>query len=257
MSYHKFIDQIAEKYGNFFTEIATVFFEKAVMFAKSEKYEEAITIARHAVILTNYSNIGNERVYLLGMLSQAYLDNDDLEMADEFFSIGIRLLDKNDESYENDVDQFLDLKIVIEQEKEKKNMGENPNSNQPIKIPVYDEEFTHEIIDKYGYPISLIIDIFFTKAVKLAESKSYKDAITVGTHALLLSNYNPVRYAVLHIIGFLCQVYLKNGQIEAADEYFNFGMEIINKNDEDYDRDIDSFLDLNILIEKELKKSKL
>ena len=119
MSYHRFTEQIVERYGDFFAEITTLFFFKAVELAEGEKYEEAIRIGRHAVILANYSNLGYARVYLLGMLSQAYLDNDEPDMANKFFTLGIQLLNKNDENYDRDVDQFLDLKIIIEKEMEK------------------------------------------------------------------------------------------------------------------------------------------
>lgn len=120
MSYDKFTEQITEKYGDFFSEITTMFFEKAVEFAENEKYEEAVKAGRHAVIMANYSNIGYGYVYLLGMLSQAYLDNDEPEIANEFFTYGIKLLDKNEYNYNDDVDRFLDLKIIIEEELKKK-----------------------------------------------------------------------------------------------------------------------------------------
>ena len=127
MDHDKFIEQIAEKYGDFFSEITYVFFEKAVELAENEKYEEAINIGRHAVIMANYSNLGYARVYLLGMLSQAYLDNDEPEMADEFFKYGIEYLNKNDEDYGSDVDRFLDLKIIIDKELGKKKSKSNNN----------------------------------------------------------------------------------------------------------------------------------
>ena len=120
MSYDKFTEQIAGKYGDFFSEITDAFFEKAVELAEDNKFEEAIKIGRHAVIMANYSNLGYARVYLLGMLTQAYLDNDEPEVANEFFTYGIQLLDKNDYDYNDDIDRFLDLKIIIEEELKKK-----------------------------------------------------------------------------------------------------------------------------------------
>jgi len=120
MSYDKFIEEFIEQYGDFFTEAVTMFFLKAIELAEDEKYEDAIKLGRQALNLAKYSHLDSERVYLLGMLSQAYLDNEEPEMADKFFTHGIKLLDKNDEDYESDVDRFLDIKIIIDKELKKK-----------------------------------------------------------------------------------------------------------------------------------------
>jgi len=166
MGYDRFIEQIAEKYGNFFAEVTDVFFKKAVELAEDKKFEEAIKVGRHAVIMANYSNLGNERVYLLGMLSQAYLDNNEPEMANEFFTLGIRLLNKNDESYDSDIDRFLDLKIIIEKELEKKKGSKMEKKKQleQIRTYLYASKYTEDearIIMEALESDELTIDEFF------------------------------------------------------------------------------------------------
>jgi hypothetical protein len=56
----------------------------------------------------------------------------------------------------------------------------------------------------------------------------------------------------------LCQAYLENDKPEIANRYFLVGMDIIEKgeaeNKDTYIDDINSFLDLKILIDEELKK---
>jgi hypothetical protein len=120
MNYDKFREEIEEKYGDDFSVITTLFFKKAIELADDEKYEDAIKVGRDALVMANYSNIGYSLVYLLGMLCQAYLDNNQPEEANEFFTYGIELLDKNMYDYNEDVDRFLDLKIIIDNELAKK-----------------------------------------------------------------------------------------------------------------------------------------
>jgi hypothetical protein len=121
MNYEGFRQQIEEQHGDFFTTMVTTFFKKAVEFAINKQYEEALKVGNDALAMAQYSNIDYEIVYLIGMLCEAYLDNDQPEIANEFFEFGVKILDENDSSYDRDVDQFLDLKIIIEEELEKKN----------------------------------------------------------------------------------------------------------------------------------------
>ena len=57
----------------------------------------------------------------IGMLCEAYLDNDQPELADEFFKYGMNIIDEGDGTYDTDLNQFLDLKIIIDEELKKKN----------------------------------------------------------------------------------------------------------------------------------------
>jgi hypothetical protein len=66
--------------------------------------------------MAKYSNFEYSVVYLIGMLCQTYLDNGQPEIADRFFNHGIRILDENEPDYNEIVDQFLDLKIIIKEE---------------------------------------------------------------------------------------------------------------------------------------------
>lgn len=120
MSYENFRQQIIEKNGDFFSSAVTAFFEKAVELATNEKYEEALAVGNDALVLVKYSNIGYPVVYLIGMLCQAYLDNDQSEVADMFFRYGIKILNENDATYDDDIDQFLDLKGIIDDELKQK-----------------------------------------------------------------------------------------------------------------------------------------
>lgn len=120
MSYENFRQQIIEKNGDFFSSAVTAFFEKAVELATNEKYEEALAVGNDALVLVKYSNIGYPVVYLIGMLCQAYLDNDQPEVADRFFRYGMTILNENDATYDDDINQFLDLKGIIDDDLKQK-----------------------------------------------------------------------------------------------------------------------------------------
>ena len=120
------------------------------------------------------------------------------------------------------------------------------------------ENFRQEIIEKHGELFSAHLENFFTKAVELATNEHYEDAILVGNDAMVFAKYSGVGYEILYLIGMLCQAHLDNGHSETAEKYFKFGMEIIEGNKKlntgTYEEDINSFLDLKIVIDSELKK---
>lgn len=124
MNYKEFKQEMIDNNGDIFTTVVSVFFEKAVEFAKDENYQDALEIANDALIFYKYSNIGYPVVYLIGMLCQAYLDNDKPEKADELFKIGVAIIDKNHFNFEEDINNFLDLKIIIDEELKKKELEE-------------------------------------------------------------------------------------------------------------------------------------
>lgn len=100
MSYDKFTEQIAEKHRDFFSVITGAFFAKALKLAEGNNFEEEIRVGRDTMVMANYSNLGYECVFLIGMLTQVFIDNDEPEIANEFFTYGIQLLDKNNYDYD-------------------------------------------------------------------------------------------------------------------------------------------------------------
>lgn len=125
MDYKTFRTNIIIKDGKFYTQQLEHFFSVAVNFAENEKYDEAIIIANDALTLAKYSNVGYEILYLIGMLCQVYIDNDHPELANDFFKNGMQIIeqnkDENQDTYSDDINAFLDLKIVIDKELKNKN----------------------------------------------------------------------------------------------------------------------------------------
>jgi len=121
-------------------------------------------------------------------------------------------------------------------------------------------EFKQDIIEKNGAIFGAQLEHFFTKAVEFAENEKYDEALIVGNDALVLAKYSDAGYAILYLLGMLCQVYIDIDKPEIAEKYFIYGMNMINENKNEntdtYQKDINSFLDLKIIIDDELKKKK-
>lgn len=125
MDYKTFRTNIIKQDGEFYAQRLEQFFTKAVDFAQNEKYDEALIVGNDALTLAKYSNVGYEILYLIGMLCQAYLENDQPEIANDFFKKGMTIIEQgeieNKDTYTNDINSFLDLKIIIDDELKKKN----------------------------------------------------------------------------------------------------------------------------------------
>jgi hypothetical protein len=125
MDYKEFKTSIIKQDGEFYAQQLEHFFSVAVEVAESGKYDEAIIIANDALTLAKYSDVDYEILYLIGMLCQVYLDNDQPELANDFFNKGMQIIEQgeseNQDTNAEDINSFLDLKIIIEEELKKKN----------------------------------------------------------------------------------------------------------------------------------------
>lgn len=120
MSHNDFRQEVIEKNGDFFHVLLDQFFHKAIELAQNDKFEEAIEIGNDALVLAKYSNVGYELIYLLGMLCEAYIDNNQPEIAMKYFKCGMTIIDDKDNKFNDDVNHFLDLKAIIDEELNKK-----------------------------------------------------------------------------------------------------------------------------------------
>lgn len=120
MDYNATKEIIINEFGVSNSYIVSRLFEQAVELAQNEQLEEATEICQDALVFCKYSNIGYEIIYLLGLLSEIYLNYNQIKMAKEIFNLGITLIQKDKEknldsgSYNVDIDMFLDLKIKID-----------------------------------------------------------------------------------------------------------------------------------------------
>ncbi len=120
MNYNAINESIINEFGDSNSAIVNCLFEQAVELAQNEKLEEAIEICQDALIFCKYSNIGYEIIYLLGLLSEIYLNNNQLAIAEKTFNLGMTVIKRSKEknmdggSYDKDIDSFLDLKIKID-----------------------------------------------------------------------------------------------------------------------------------------------
>ena len=116
----RYTEIINKKYGMINPSIVESLFELAVEAANNGELDEAIEICNDAIVLYKYSTIGYEIICLLGLLSEIYLDNNQKEMAENIFRLGMTLIERGKMnnvdlgSYNEDIDSFLDLKIKID-----------------------------------------------------------------------------------------------------------------------------------------------
>lgn len=115
MENKEFKNKIIELYGNFYSEQIDFFFEEAIRLAKEGNYTSAIKVGKDAFILSKYANFTYEKIYLIGLLCHAYLDNKQPEIADVFFKLGMQMIDENDINFNDDINAFLDIKILIDE----------------------------------------------------------------------------------------------------------------------------------------------
>jgi hypothetical protein len=121
MDYNTFRQTIIRQHGEFYVAMVDLFFTQAVKFAKNGQLDEAAEVCRDALVFAKYSDIGYAVIYLLGMLCEVYLNNEQPEYAENIFKMGVEIIREGKKTgadqgtYSNDIDAFLDLKIQIDE----------------------------------------------------------------------------------------------------------------------------------------------
>lgn len=104
--FYTFKNQIIEKFGQFYYDQAEIFFERAHSFAEKGFHYNAISDGKFALSLTNYSNDDSEIYYIIGFISQLYCDVGKTSKAREYHDLGVKMLDSETDSYEDDKAMF-------------------------------------------------------------------------------------------------------------------------------------------------------
>lgn len=101
-------------------------FSQAVKFAKEGNLEAAINVIDVAIPLLKSADCGYEYIYMLGFYCQINLEAKHYDKAKTLFDLGMRLIEKGEklklnlDSYQEDIDMFLDLRIMIKKMSENK-----------------------------------------------------------------------------------------------------------------------------------------
>lgn len=120
--------------------------------------------------------------------------------------------------------------------------------NVDIKNNFY--TFKNQIIDKFGEFYAKQTEIFFERAVIEANNDLPYNAISDANFAYNLAQYQ--NDTGLHcLVGFLSHLHIDIGQIRKAKAYLELGYKILDKEDEDYEKDKASFDQLKGLIDGE------
>lgn len=122
---------------------------------------------------------------------------------------------------------------------------------------MYYEQFRNSLIENHGDLFAEVQTAFFAKAVEAGRNGYFEDAMVLAEDAMVFAKYSNTGYSNIYLAGLLCQCYLDNGLPEKANRIFEKVMPYLDKNDENYGEDVDSFLDLKIAINKALNTSLL
>lgn len=121
MDYNTIRAAVTHSYGEYNSSMVTYLFERATELANNGQLDEASAVCRDALVFWKYSKIGYAIIYLLGLLCTIYLNNNQPKMAEHIFNTGVGFIqDSKDagvdsDSFDNDINAFLDLKIEIDE----------------------------------------------------------------------------------------------------------------------------------------------
>jgi len=116
MRYQEFKKSTKENFGEFYSQQVDYFFEKTINYAKQGDFDTSIKIAKDAFVIAKFANLDYEKLYLIGLLCRLLLDKGQPEQAEAYFKFGIQIIDEIEETYNEDVNSFFDLKIEIDRE---------------------------------------------------------------------------------------------------------------------------------------------
>ncbi len=122
--FYSFKEQIVNKFGEIYFEQAEIFFERAIAMAKNGFLYNAISDGQFALELTNYANDNKGVTSIIGFISQLYFDLGKIKKAYAYYELGIGLLDKESEFYEEDIELFRRLKELIDSENWKDDLSD-------------------------------------------------------------------------------------------------------------------------------------
>ncbi len=113
------------------------------------------------------------------------------------------------------------------------------------------EDFVNEIREKHGDFYKEQTIMFFKEAVRLTEEGKDWEAAELCNVILEINKFcKDIDYEFIYIAGFICDLYLDLGKVEAASDLFNYCMQLMHDNNKQDGEDIDRFLDLKLKLIK-------
>jgi len=111
-----FREQVINKFGESYAKSIEIFFERAIFEADRGSLHSAIKDAEFALALSNYEFNNLSTVFLVGFLCQVHLDVGNLKSARSYLNLGYKLLEKDDDDYNELKDDFDKLKELLDGE---------------------------------------------------------------------------------------------------------------------------------------------
>jgi hypothetical protein len=111
-----FNKQMIKIHGKHYSIQTDLFFERACLSAEKGLLHSAIQEAKFALSLNEFSNDQNEKHFIIGFISQLYCDLGKIKVAKQYYELGLKLLDKQDTDYWDDLQIYERLKEHIDSE---------------------------------------------------------------------------------------------------------------------------------------------
>ncbi len=131
------------------------------------------------------------------------------------------------------------------------------NFNNLINLQTNFLSFNHQVKEVMGDVFARQADLFFERAVYQAKNNLEYSSIADAEYALSLAQYTKDDYPIVYLIGFLCEAHIFTNKIKKAKAYYNLGIQLLDKNAEDYELDRASFDILKDLLNGEDWKENL
>ncbi len=120
-----FKTQITQKFGEQYFEQVDLFFQRATTQAEHGLFLSALADGKFALELSNFSSDRSNIHYLIGFLSQLHCDLGQIANSNAYYELGLKLLDPDSPSYEDDKELFRNLKELIDGERWKGSVEDN------------------------------------------------------------------------------------------------------------------------------------
>ena len=111
--------------------------------------------------------------------------------------------------------------------------------------------FNQQMIDKHGKQYTKQADLFFERAVMLAQKGLLHTAFEEAKFALALNGFSKKQTRRHYIIGFISQLLCDLGQLKPAKTYYELGLKLLDNADLDYWADFEMYQRLKEHIDSE------
>lgn len=111
--------------------------------------------------------------------------------------------------------------------------------------------FRNQVVERFGNFYEKQADMFFERACNFAKRDFIDEALEEAQFAFNLHYYKSEDYALIYLIGFLCELYIQKENFRKAKSYCNMGLKLLDPDDPGYENDLSKFKEMEEIIRGE------